>query len=69
MQLKKTGTEITRKEKAIVHMDDLPSITVDQTVTVIVKVKNVGQLEEVKNRYGKMLKKQDCVVGDCKGCG
>ena len=35
---KKFGTEISRKQPAIVHMDDLPSTTVDQTVTVMVKV-------------------------------
>ena len=64
---KKFDTKISRKQP--VHMDDLPSITVDQTVTVIVKVKTVGQLEEVKNRDGKVLRKQDCVVGDSKGCG
>ena len=33
-----------------------------------VKVKKKEPVNKVKNREGKELKKQDCVVGDASGC-
>ena len=38
-------------------------------MTVTVKVEAINPSETVKNRHGKELKKQDCVVGDSTGCG
>jgi ssDNA-binding replication factor A large subunit len=58
-----------RKESASVGLNDLSSLVMDADVTVTVKVKSVDPVEEVKNRDGKVLKKQDCVVGDADGCG
>ena len=56
-----------RKEPAVIRMNDVGNITVDQNVTVTVKVINVDLPQEAKNRDGKSLRKQDCVVGDCDG--
>ena len=50
-------------------MNDLCSLTANQQVTVTVKVKMADALEKVKNREGKELEKQDCVVGDSSACG
>jgi hypothetical protein len=55
-----------RKESASVGMN---SLVMDADVNVTVKVKSVDPVKEVKNRDGKVLKKQDCVVGDVDGCG
>ena len=57
-----------QKEPACVALNDLSSLVMGENVTVTVKVKSVDPPQEVKNREGKALKKQDCVVGDADGC-
>ena len=65
-----SGVDVAvRKEPAVIKMNDVSTVTIDQAVTVTVKVISVEPPQEVKNRDGKILKKQDCVVGDCDGCG
>ena len=53
-----------RKEPAVIRMNHVGSITVDQNVTVTVKVITADLPQEVNNRDGKSLTKQYCVVGD-----
>ena len=48
--------------------NDIKSMATNQRVTVTVKVKSVDPTERVKNRDGKELVKQDCVVVDSSGC-
>ena len=60
---------LCQKEPACVALNDLSSLVMGEDVTVTVKVKSVDPQQEVKNREGKVLKKQDCVVGDADGCG
>ena len=48
-----------QKEPACVALNDLSSLVMGENVTVTVKVKSVDPPQEVKNREGKALKKQD----------
>ena len=48
---------------------DLGTLVVGEEVTLTVKVKSVDPPQDVKNREGTMLKKQDCIIGDVNGCG
>ena len=41
------------KESAVVHMNQVRSITIDETFTVTVKMMNFDLPQEVKNRDGK----------------
>ena len=59
---------VSREAPVAVEMDDLCSLTANQQVTVTVKVKTADAPEEVKNREGKELEKQDCVVRDSSAC-
>ena len=64
------GVLVVHKDAAdAIQMNDLSSLSVGQHVTVTVKVKTVEPVEKVKNRDGKELSKQDCVVGDSSACG
>ena len=60
---------VSREAPVAVEMNDLCSLTANQQVTVTVKVKTADAPEKVKNREGKELEKQDCVVGDSSACG
>jgi hypothetical protein len=51
-----------------IRMNDLSSLVVKAQIIAKVKVKIVDAAETVKNREGKELEKQDCVVGDESGC-
>ena len=65
-----SGVDVAvHKELAMVRMNDVGTVKIDEVVTVTVKVISVDPPREVKNRDGKSLRKQDCVVGDCDGCG
>ena len=59
---------IVAKESAVVSLNDVSSLSMNEEATVTVKVKSVDPPEKVKTREGKLLNKQDCVVGDCDGC-
>ena len=50
-------------------MNDVPSLAANQLVTVTIKAKTVDTPEKVKNKQGKELNKQDCIVGDASSCG
>ena len=56
------------KEASVVSENDVYSLVIGENVTVTVKVKKVDPVEDVKNRDGKVLKKQDVVVGGADGC-
>ena len=57
-----------KQDPPAVEVYDVSSLSTNQQVTVTVKVKKVDSIEKVKNREGKELQKQDCVVGDASGC-
>lgn len=56
-------------EPASIVLNFLSSVVMGEDVIVTVKVKSVDPPQEVKNREGKVLKKQDCVVEDANGYG
>ena len=51
----------------MVSVNDVSSLSMNEKVTVTVKVRSVDPLEEKKNQERRALKKQDCEVGDCNG--
>jgi hypothetical protein len=50
-------------------MNDISSLATSQLGTVTIKTKTVDAPEKVKNKQGKELNKQECLVGDASGCG
>lgn len=61
--------EVKKKDAIVLEMNDLGCVGGNQKVNVMVKAKQVEVPEKVTNKDGKVLKKQDCVIGDASGCG
>ena len=61
-------TTLRHQEPTTIQMNDVPSLATAQLVTVMIKAKTVDSPEKVKNRQGKELSKQDCIVGDASSC-
>ena len=62
-------TTLKHQEPTMIQMNDVPSLAATQLVTVTIKAKTVDTPERIKNKQGKELSKQDCIVGDSSGCG
>ena len=61
-----TSVNYTNEPAPVITMNDVPAITNDQTVTVMM---TVDPPEDVKKEMAATLRKQDCVIGDSEGCG
>ena len=62
-------TTLKHQEPTMIQMNDVPSLAANQLVTVTIKAKIVDTPEKVKDKQGKELDKQDCIVGDASSCG
>lgn len=49
------------------QLGEIATIAVNESVVVVGKVIKVDNAMEVKSKQGRVLSKQDCVLGDCSG--
>ena len=51
-----------------VEVNECESLSINQRVTVVVKVLGTKEPTSVQTKAGKKLEKQDCTIGDASGC-